>query len=60
MKPTKDNEFSLNNTTTGIMVGFTQEEIELIGYYCPTGKSFPSWIRSLVLDKILGERIDGH
>jgi hypothetical protein len=57
MKPTSDNEFTTSKGGTGIMVSFTKDEMELIGYHCPAGKSFPSWIRSLVIDKIMGERI---
>jgi len=55
-KPTKDREYTIPNGTTGILVSFTLEEIELIGFHCPPNTSFPSWIRSLVLEKIVGGR----
>ena len=59
-KPTKNQEFTMPNGDIGILVSFTPQEIELIGFYCPPNTSFPSWIRSLVIEKIMGERIDGH
>lgn len=52
MKPTKDRDFSVKEGVTGIMVGFTQEEIEILAYYCPRGTSIPSWIKKTMLKEI--------
>jgi hypothetical protein len=52
LKPTKANEFTLNDNKVGIMVGFSRDEMELIQYYCPKGKSYPTWIRSIILTEI--------
>ena len=55
LKPTKDKDglLEIREKLTGIIVGFSDEEMELLTYMCPKGKSFPSYIKSLVLKEIL-------
>ena len=53
-KPTKDKAglLEIKESLTGIIVGFSDEELELLTYMCPKGKSFPSYIKSLVMKEI--------
>lgn len=47
-KPTKDREFTMPNGDIGIMVSFTQADVELLAFHCASKQSVPSLIKQII------------
>lgn len=47
-KPTPNNSFTMPTGDVGILVSFTQADVELLAFHCASKQSVPSLIKQII------------